>query len=146
MSCYRDLNPGPLPYQGSALPLSYNSKENKSCGQRWIRTTEGVSQQIYSLPHLATLVTSLVLSAAVSRSGLNPSSSESAFRADGGIRTHDQLITNQLLWPTELHRQYSPFWIAKVGIKILSRKLFGIKFPLFSLFSKNPAGPPRNRR
>ena len=27
-----------------------------SCGQRWIRTTEGVRQQIYSLPHLATLV------------------------------------------------------------------------------------------
>ena len=26
------------------------------CGQRWIRTTEGESQQIYSLPHLATLV------------------------------------------------------------------------------------------
>ena len=25
--------------------------------------------------------------------------------ADGGIRTPDQLITNQLLWPTELHRQ-----------------------------------------
>ena len=25
------------------------------CGQRWIRTTEDVSQQIYSLPHLATL-------------------------------------------------------------------------------------------
>ena len=59
MSCYRDLNPGPLPYQGSALPLSYNSKEKKRCGQRWIRTTEGVSQQIYSLPHLATLVFAL---------------------------------------------------------------------------------------
>ena len=91
MSCYRDLNPGPLPYQGSALPLSYNSKKKKSgrrgsnprpsawkanalstellphscqsChsdrGQRWIRTTEGVSQQIYSLPHLATLVFAL---------------------------------------------------------------------------------------
>ena len=29
-------------------------------GQRWIRTTEGVSQQIYSLPHLATLVFALV--------------------------------------------------------------------------------------
>ena len=28
----------------------------------------------------------------------------SAARADGGIRTPDQLITNQLLWPTELHR------------------------------------------
>ena len=31
------------------------------CGQRWIRTTEGVSQQIYSLPHLATLVFALQL-------------------------------------------------------------------------------------
>ncbi len=31
------------------------------CGQRWIRTTEGVSQQIYSLPHLATLVFARVL-------------------------------------------------------------------------------------
>ncbi len=29
MSCYRDLNPGPLPYQGSALPLSYNSKKRE---------------------------------------------------------------------------------------------------------------------
>ena len=93
MSCYRDLNPGPLPYQGSALPLSYNSKKKSGrrgsnprpsawkanalstellphlpkfslcllCGQRWIRTTEGVSQQIYSLPHLATLVFALLL-------------------------------------------------------------------------------------
>ena len=26
-----------------------------SCGQRWIRTTEVERQQIYSLPHLATL-------------------------------------------------------------------------------------------
>ena len=91
MSCYRDLNPGPLPYQGSALPLSYNSKKKKSgrrgsnprpsawkanalstellphscqschsdCGQRWIRTTEVERQQIYSLPHLATLVFAL---------------------------------------------------------------------------------------
>ena len=25
-------------------------------GRRWIRTTEGINQQIYSLPHLATLV------------------------------------------------------------------------------------------
>ena len=27
MSCYRELNSGPLPYQGSALPLSYNSNQ-----------------------------------------------------------------------------------------------------------------------
>ena len=38
------------------------------CGERRIRTSEGVRQQIYSLPH-------------------------------------DPLITNQLLWPTELYRQ-----------------------------------------
>ena len=44
-------------------------------------------QQIYSLPHLTTL-----------------ESPQNLFRADGGIRTPDQLITNQLLWPTELHR------------------------------------------
>ena len=30
-------------------------------GKRWIRTTEGVRQQIYSLPHLATLVTSQIV-------------------------------------------------------------------------------------
>lgn len=60
-------------------------------------------------------------------------------RADGGIRTHDQLITNQLLWPTELHRQYPPFWIAKVGIKNLSTKLFGINFPLFNSSQRTPS-------
>ena len=32
-----------------------------SCGRRWIRTTEGISQQIYSLPHLATLVFALAI-------------------------------------------------------------------------------------
>ena len=32
-------------------------------------------------------------------------SKNQTFGAGGGIRTPDQLITNQLLWPTELHRQ-----------------------------------------
>ena len=100
MSCYRDLNPGPLPYQGSALPLSYNSKENKSCGQRWIRTTEGVSQQIYSLPHLATLVFAQLLS---KNTSYNPVFF--FFRASCRIRTNDPEITNHVLWPTELKRQ-----------------------------------------
>ena len=31
----------------------------ENCGRRWIRTTEGKNQQIYSLPHLATLVFAL---------------------------------------------------------------------------------------
>ena len=34
-------------------------------------------------------------------------------RADGGIRTPDQLITNQLLWPTELHRLMLQYHILK---------------------------------
>ena len=38
------------------LMLYQLSYFRKFGGQRWIRTTEGVSQQIYSLPHLATLV------------------------------------------------------------------------------------------
>ena len=86
------MNSRPLPYQGSALPLSYTGVvlsgrrgsnprpsawkadalptellplfQSKSpirlfrafSGRRWIRTTEGINQQIYSLPHLATLV------------------------------------------------------------------------------------------
>ena len=31
------------------------------------------------------------------------------FGAGGGIRTPDQLITNQLLWPAELHRRKNVF-------------------------------------
>ena len=127
MSCYRDLNPGPLPYQGSALPLSYNSKEEKRraedgtqtrdpqlgrlmlyrlsyfrnfSGQRWIRTTEGVSQQIYSLPHLATLVFAQLLSKNTSYIPVF-----FFFRASCRIRTNDPEITNHVLWPTELKRQ-----------------------------------------
>ena len=48
-------------------------------------------QQIYSLSSLAAWV------------------SPQQFRADGGIRTPDQLITNQLLWPAELHRRKNVF-------------------------------------
>ena len=32
--------------------------------------------------------------------------SKTSVRADGGNRTHDPEITNHVLWPTELHRQY----------------------------------------
>ena len=39
---------------------TFNAKAAPLRGQRWIRTTEGVSQQIYSLPHLATLVFALI--------------------------------------------------------------------------------------
>ena len=35
--------------------LSYFRRRENYSGRGWIRTTEGESQQIYSLPHLATL-------------------------------------------------------------------------------------------
>ena len=83
MSRWWELNSWPLPYQGSALPLSYTGLKliwsgrrgsnprpsawkadalptellpHKKSGESRIRTYEGVSQQIYSLPQLATLV------------------------------------------------------------------------------------------
>ena len=42
-----------LSYFRKQSPFSFMSEV---CGRRWIRTTEGINQQIYSLPHLATLV------------------------------------------------------------------------------------------
>ena len=69
------------------------------CGQRWIRTTEGVSQQIYSLPHLATLVTTLTQSAAFAKQ-----ESDSC-----GIQTHNLLIRSQMLYSVELRSQHVVF-------------------------------------
>ena len=63
------------------------------CGSRWIRTTEGENQQIYSLPHLAALEYSQYLFQC------------STFGASCRIRTNDPEITNHVLWPTELKRR-----------------------------------------
>ena len=43
--------PGGKPFQKKS-PIKVSGFR----GRRWIRTTEGINQQIYSLPHLATLV------------------------------------------------------------------------------------------
>ena len=59
------------------------------------------------------------------------------FGADGGIRTPDQLITNQLLWPTELHRRFTfsrckgttIFLICKFFCNFFFKKIF--QHPLF---------------
>ena len=88
------------------------------CGRRWIRTTEGINQQIYSLPHLATLVSSQGVFIRIGFGVPTPTtfSFPASVWADGGIRTPDQLITNQLLWPTELHRQSLPIRTANIRI------------------------------
>ena len=75
LSCWWELNSRPLPYQGSALPLSYNSlKEAKLINfqtYQFQKTTINLKwavvdsnhrsrrQRIYSPLHLATLVTAL---------------------------------------------------------------------------------------
>ena len=116
-----ELNSWPLPYQGSALPLSYFGLLLITSGKRgsnprptawkavalptelfplniggewWIRTTEGVASRFTVCPiwPLWKLPIAILL------------------RAGGGIRTPDQLITNQLLWPTELHRQTNNYF------------------------------------
>ena len=47
------------PHQSAPRCLERLLQPRPVCsGKRWIRTTEGVRQQIYSLPHLATLVSS----------------------------------------------------------------------------------------
>ena len=48
------------PYLLKLNGATFDVKAAPLRGQRWIRTTEGVSQQIYSLPHLATLVFALI--------------------------------------------------------------------------------------
>jgi hypothetical protein len=68
------------------IPRFKISKSQIGSGARWIRTTEDVRQQIYSLPHLATLVSPLLKTYFSSKG------------AGRGTRTPDQLITNQLLY------------------------------------------------
>ena len=149
-SLWRELNSWPLPYQGSALPLSYKGwraedgsrtrylqlgrlslyqmsyfrEEGVSLGvhvkcgcgisifnihtspahshwhshalrgERRIRTSEGCANRftvcpIWPLWNLPAICSDLI------------------YGADGRIRTADRLITNQLLWPAELHRQHA---------------------------------------
>ena len=94
------------------------------CGQRWIRTTEVERQQIYSLPHLATLEFALIFvtisenAFATTLLSQHPNNVGASCR----IRTNDPEITNHVLWPTELKRQrlfvcrYCRKASAKVGL------------------------------
>src|SRR5690625_4563520 len=51
------IEPAPSAWRAEVLPLNYSRAARwNSGGGRWIRTTEGVSQQIYSLPPLAAWV------------------------------------------------------------------------------------------
>ena len=83
-----------------------------------------LSQQIYSLPRLTASVSPLVFN---------------NFKnwASRGIRTHGLLITNQLLWPTELCWQHSHF--LNVLLPILTVKTY--KATLFRTFTHKKSRP-----
>ena len=123
----RGSNSRPLAWKANALstellPHCAFCDPNRSTllsGKRWIRTTEGKNQQIYSLPHLATLVSSRI--------------DWWTNRADGGIRTPDQLITNQLLWPTELHRRVSSIAVQSKRKKLKPQNFCAIFSHFFSM-------------
>ena len=150
LSGKRDSNSRPIAWRAIALPtellplitvtsalVRFPGKEHFivlqwNSGESRIRTYEVIRQQIYSLPQLATLV-----SPQINRVLLLRHTFTNLSRADEGIRTPDLQITNQLLWPTELHRHLKERPIhenntlknrfANVGIKISNLKNY-VKF------------------
>ncbi len=94
LSGRRDSNSRPSAWKADALPtellpLIYSKKMWwgwMDSNQRYLPVTDLQSAAIATMRH-----------------------PQCYFGADGGIRTPDPLITNQLLWPTELHRHIL-FW------------------------------------
>ena len=151
------MNSRPLPYQGSALPLSYTGvvwsgrrgsnprpsawkadalptellplfkvKARSFCfrasgGRRWIRTTEGINQQIYSLPHLATLVFSQnSLRTFEPMEGIEPTTPRLQITCSGQLSYIGKIVS------FTLSERSIPKGIAKVDIFFKSAKLFNL--------------------
>ena len=87
----RGSNPRPSAWKANALSTEL-LPHLYFCGQGWIRTTEGISQQIYSLPHLATLVLAL------SRNYV------SIMRAEDGTQTRDPQLGRLMLYQLSYFR------------------------------------------
>ncbi len=125
LSRWRDLNPRPLPYQGSALPLSYIG-DSRAEDEAQTRDPQLGRLMLYQLSYFREVC--------VGEDGFEPpkvktsrftvcpiwplwyspvifipipDSSErvSFVRASCRIRTNDPEITNHVLWPTELKRR-----------------------------------------
>ena len=79
LSGRRGSNSRPSAWKADALSTELLPQEfvphSAFSGKRWIRTTEGKNQQIYSLPHLATLVSSLWLVVLEPMEGFEPPTS-----------------------------------------------------------------------
>ena len=76
MSCYRDLNPGPLPYQGSALPLSYNSKKKRAEDGAQTRDPQLGRLMLYQLSYFRILAK--VVTLIVGKDGFEPPKSKAS--------------------------------------------------------------------
>ena len=85
MSCYRDLNPGPLPYQGSALPLSYNSKKKRAEDGAQTRDPQLGRLMLYQLSYFRILAK--VVTLIVGKDGFEPP------------KSHDSRFTVCPIWP-----------------------------------------------
>ena len=120
--------------------MLYQLSYFRLCGRRWIRTTEGINQQIYSLPHLATLVFSrlLMISSSMMESSMN-------FEPMEGIEPTTPRLqitcSSQLSYIgiSFLQTICFPKGIAKIDINSDFPKLFEI-FCLFSPFLLLSAG------
>ena len=136
MSQWRELNPWPLPYQGSALPLSYIGSSIKKeretrfelatlslegwCSTNWATPAKWTTNVIHKNKSLKKQRKFIVQRywLKVGRAGFEPTKAKPSdlqsdlvdrlsispkillckeLKADGGTRTHDLLITNQLL-------------------------------------------------
>ena len=137
------MNSGPLPYQGSALPLSYYSIMSGKRGSNprppaW--KASALSTELFPQNLLWVLMdsnhrsrkTADLQSAPFGHSGKHPSLFIVSYipcgRASCRIRTNDPEITNHVLWPTELKRLLKqPFSVSDlrpVGKRLQSYYLF----------------------
>ena len=97
-------------------------------GRRWIRTTEGKNQQIYSLPHLATLVFSQnSFRTFEPMEGIEPTTPRLQITCSGQL----SYIGNVVLFSRL--RSYFLNGIAKVDIIFKSPKLFSLFLRFFSI-------------
>ncbi len=132
----RDSNPRPSAWKADALPTELLPPPlwlKKYRGESRIRTYEGESQQIYSLPQLTALVSPLCHNNKKRTTPTLPCS-----RAGGGTRTLDLLITNQLLYQLSYAGKApsSQGLLPKIHLKrrckgrsfILTNQTFGAKF------------------
>ena len=100
-------------------------------GRRWIRTTEGINQQIYSLPHLATLVFSQnSLRTFEPMEGIEPTTPRLQITCSGQLSYIGNIVFR--------FGAYFLNGIAKVDIIFKSPKLFSLFLEFFSILLKLP--------